>query len=118
MSVRLGTHATENADELALIADGMTPLSVDLADRFRAACLAEAQEHRGVVNPNAVTARLKANDPDVNVRRISALWSTAAAPDGYLDVTDCYVRIDGSISRGNGGKSVALRMWRDWPHAA
>lgn len=118
MSTRLSTHELDNRDELLLIADGMTPLSVDLAERFRDACLAEAREHDGWINPCAVTARLKADDPEVNTRRISALWSTAAAPDGYLDRTEHYVQIDGSVSRGNGNKSVALRLWRDWPHAA
>lgn len=119
MSARLATHELDNRDELALIADGMTPLSVDLAERFRDACLEEARATDGWVNPNAVTARLKAQDPDVNVRRVSALWSTAAVPDGgYLDVTDHYVQIDGSISRGNGGKSMPLRRWRDWPTSA
>lgn len=117
MSTRLATHELENRDELALIADGWTPLSVDLAERFRDACLAEARDHDGWINPNAVTARLKEQDPDVNVRRVSALWSTAAAKDGYLDVTEHYVQIDGSISRGNGGKSMSLRLWRDWPTA-
>ena len=115
---RLATHALDNRDELALIADGMTPLSVDLAERFRDACLAEAREHDGWINPNAVTGRLKAADPEVNVRRISALWSKAAAPDGYLDRTEHHVQIDGSVSRGNGNKSVALRFWRGWPAAA
>lgn len=118
MSTRLAAHALENEDELALIADGMTPLSVDLAEQFREACLAEAREHGGWINPCRVTARLKDRDADVNVRRISALWSTAAAPDGYLDRTEHYVQIDGSVSRGNSNKSVALRVWRDWPNAA
>lgn len=108
----LATHVLDDPDQLALIADNWTALATDLADRFRDACWAEAQTYGGLVHPNRVTARLVADDPDVNRRRISALWSTACAPSGYLDKTDIPCRIEGSVSRGNGNKSTTYRRWR------
>jgi hypothetical protein len=110
----LSTHPLDDPDQLALIADDWTSLAIDLADAFRDACYAEATEHDGWVNPCSVTARLKARDPEVNMRRVSALWSTACGRDGYLNRSDRLVQIDGSVSRGNGNKSVALRYWRGW----
>lgn len=114
MSIRLATHSLEDPDQLALIADDWTPLAVDLADRFRDACWAEAQAHDGWVHPCAVTARIKAADPEANMRRVSALWSVAAGRDGYLDKTDRPAPIDGSVSRGNGNKQAVYRRWRGW----
>jgi hypothetical protein len=113
MSTRLAAYPLDPdlLDELALIADTETPLGIDLADRFRAACRADAAEHGGWIHPNHVTARLVADDPDVNRRRISALWATAEAPGGYLRKTDEWRQIDGSVSKGNGNKSVRLRFW-------
>lgn len=108
----LGTHGVEEPDLLSLIADTWTPLGIDLADRFREACRAEADANDGWVHPCKVTARLKADDPDVNVRRISALWSTACGRDGYLDKTEREARLDGSVSRGNSNKSATYRKWR------
>lgn len=110
----LSTHALEDPDQLAIFADDWTPLAVDLTEAFKEACWAEARLHDGWVHPCKVTARLATADPDVNKRRISALWSTACGKDGYLDRTDRMVQIDGSVSRGNGNKSVALRYWRGW----
>lgn len=109
----LATHALEPAeyDVLALIADTVTPLGLDLADRFREACRAVAAENDGLIHPSRVTARLKAEVPDLNVRRVSALWATAEAPGGYLVKTDQWARLDGSVSRGNGNKSAPLRRW-------
>lgn len=109
----LATHplAPEEYDVLALIADAQTPLGIDLADKFREACRADAAEHDGLIHPSRVTARLKAQDPEVNVRRVSALWATAEAPGGYLVKTDTWARLDGSVSRGNGNKSAPLRRW-------
>lgn len=114
----LATHSLDDPDQLALIADNWTVLAVDLADRFRDACRAEALANDGWIHPCRVTARLKADDPDVNIRRVSALWSTAAAPDGYLDRTDVMAPLDGSVSRGNGNKSAPLRRWRGWNGSA
>lgn len=113
MSIHLASHPIDpdQLDMLALIADEHTPLGIDLADRFREACRAEANGCGGWVHPSRVTARLKADDPEVNMRRVSALWSTAEAPGGYLRKTDRESRIDGSVSRGNGNKTVRLRFW-------
>ncbi len=108
----LATHALPDPDQLALIADGWTATSIDLADRFREACRIEAATQRGWVHPSRVTARLKADDPDLNMRRVSALWATATGRDGYLDNTDHWRQIDGAVSKGNGNKSVRLRKWR------
>ena len=108
----LATHAVANPAKLALVADNWTPLGVDLADRFREACRIEAATNRGWVHPSRVAARLRADDPDLDPRRLSALWSTATAKAGYLDNTEHYRRIDGAVSKGNGGKSVRLRKWR------
>lgn len=110
----LNTHPLDDPDQLALIADNWTPLGIDLADAFREACRAEAEANDGWIHPCKVTARLVAADPDVNRRRISALWSTATARDGYLDNTQRPARLDGSVSRGNGGKSSHYRRWRGW----
>ena len=113
--MRLSTHSLEDPDQLALIADNWTTLAVDLADRFREACRAEAFAHDGWVHPCAVTARLKADDPDVNTRRISALWSTAVArKNGYLDQTKRPAQLDGAVSKGNGNKESTYRRWRGW----
>lgn len=108
----LSTHPLDEPDLLSLIADNWTPLGIDLADQFREACRLEAEANDGLVHPCRVTARLKANDPDVNTRRISALWSTACGRDGYLDKTKIPAQLDGTVSRGNGGKSSTYRKWR------
>jgi hypothetical protein len=110
----LSTHSLDDPDQLALIADNWTPLAVDLADAFREACWLEARVNDGWVHPCKVTARLKAADPDVNMRRVSALWSTACAADGYLDKTDRPAQLDGAVSKGNGNKSSTFRRWRGW----
>lgn len=112
--MRTSAHPVEDADQLALIGDNWTPLAVDLADRFRAACRAEALENDGWVHPCSVTGRLKAEDPDVNTRRISALWAPAAGRDGYLDKTERPARLDGAVSKGNGNKESTYRRWRGW----
>lgn len=110
----LSTHPLEDPDQLALIADNWTVLGVDLADRFKDACWREAQAHDGWVHPCHVTARIKAADPDANMRRVAALWSTATSRDGYLDNTDRPAKLDGSVSKGNGNKSATYRRWRGW----
>lgn len=114
---RLRTRPVEDPDQLALIADDLTPLGVGAAERFRAACWAEAQAHDGIVDPNRVRLRLlnRANQLDIEPRKYAALWSTAAAKAGYLDVlTHRLVPISGPGSRGNTNKSVPLRRWREW----
>src|SRR5690606_18043112 len=108
----LATYPVDAPDQLALIADGWTATSIDLADRFREACRIEAATNRGWVHPSRVAARLRADDPDLDPRRLSALWSTATAKAGYLDNTEHYRQIDGAVSKGNGNKSVRLRKWR------
>lgn len=109
----LATHSLQPVeyDVLALIADTVTPLGIDLADRFREACQAEAAAHDGLIHPSRVTARLKAEVPDLNIRRVSALWSTAEKPGGYLVKTETWAQLDGTVSRGNGNKSAPLRRW-------
>jgi hypothetical protein len=108
----LGSHPLDDPALLDLVADRWTPLAVDLADTFRAACRIEAATNAGWVHPSRVTARLKADDPELNMRRVSALWATATGRDGYLDNTEHWRQIDGAVSRGNGNKSVRLRRWR------
>lgn len=111
----LATHAVEDPDQLALIADVWTVTRERLAEEFHFACLLDAEAHDGWVNPNRVRAALIARfGDDYNPRQLSALWSTACARDGYLDKTDVLVRIEGEGSRGNGNKSVPMRRWRGW----
>ena len=110
----LSTHPLDDPDQLALIGDNWTSLGVDLAERFREACWEEARLHDGWVHPSSVTARIKAGEPEANMRRVSALWSTACAADGYLDKTDRPAQLDGAVSKGNGNKSSTFRRWRGW----
>ena len=111
----LGTHPVEEPDLLALIADPWTVTRERFADEFRKACFWAAHTADGWVDPSRVRTHLIANlGPDINKRQLSALWSTAAARDGYLDNTDQWVQIRGEGSRGNGNKSVRLRRWRGW----
>lgn len=106
----LATHPTTEPDLLDLIALDPTPLRANLAEKFRAACEAEALANDGWVNPNAVRLRLL-DDPDYNPRQYSALWSPACGRDGFLRKTDRLVQISGDGSRGNTNKSV---LWRRW----
>lgn len=104
----------DQMDLLTLVAHQHTPLGIELAEAFKEACWAEACEHDGWVDPNAVRARLHAQLGDFDPRRYSSLWAPACGKDGYLVKTDQLVPIVGEGSRGNGGKQVALRRWRDW----
>lgn len=119
--VALAVRPVDNGAELALFADDWTTIRKPLADLFRAACRAEADAHDGLVNPNAVRARVLADfaaglvecdDPEMNHRQYSALWGKACGRDGYLDKTDRPVPIDPKHSRGNGNKDVLYRRWR------
>lgn len=107
----LATHPLEDPDQVALWADGWTPLGKPFADRFRDACEAEALAHDGWVNPNNVRARLL-DELDFDPRTYSAQWGPACGRDGFLDKTDRLVQISGEGSRGNGNKSVRMRRWR------
>ena len=107
----LATHQLEDPDQLALIADDMTPLHKPFADAFREACEAEARNRDGWVDPSAVRQRLL-DHPSYNARQLSALWSTACARDGYLTKTNQPVQIHGEGSRGNTNKSTFWRRWR------
>lgn len=110
--VHLATQPVDDPDQLALIADDLTPLGQDAAQRFRDACHADALAHDGVVDPNRVRARLLVGGVlDINPRRYSALWSIASGRGGYLEKTTQYVDITGPGSRGNGNKRVPLRRW-------
>lgn len=123
-SLRFAPIDEETADLLALVSDPHTVTRKPLADIFRAACRAEAEANDGWVDPNRVRARVleafaaslvECDDPEMNHRQYSALWSTAAKRDGgYLDTTDVPVAIDPKNSRGNGGKGTTYRRWRDW----
>lgn len=117
----LATHAVNDPDQLALIADDLTPLGRLFADKFRDACEAEARidgfwhgagDHGPAeyVNPNAVRARLL-DDPDYEPRQYAALWSASSGRDGYLEKTDRLVQISGEGSRGNTNKSTFWRRW-------
>lgn len=113
----LAQSPVDEFDMLALIADGDTPLSMSFADRFRAACLADAQAHDGEVNPNRVRAAMLAGGKFSarEVRQYAGIWSKAAGLNGYLDVErDSLVPIDPEHSKRNGNKSVPLRRWRGW----
>lgn len=108
----LATHSVDDPDQLALIADDLTPLGKPFADKFRDACETEARMCGGWVDPNAVRIRLL-DEPDYNPRQYAALWSPACGRDGFLDKTDVPVRIEGEGSRGNGNKSTVFRKWRE-----
>lgn len=110
--LHLAASPVEDPDQLALIADDMTPLGKPFADKFRDACEAEARGHGGWVDPNAVRLRLL-HDVDYNPRQYAALWSTACARDGYLDKTDVPCPIAGEGSRGNTNKATTYRRWRE-----
>jgi hypothetical protein len=99
----LSTHdlGPDLLDELAQIRNDRTPAS--FADKFRAACEAEAAANGGWINPNLVRARLL-DEPDYEPRSYSAQWS---AP--WLTKTDHPVQIKGDGSRGNTNKST---FWR------
>lgn len=116
----LATHAVDDPDQLALIADDLTPLGRMFADKFRDACEAEARidgifEFGGSgpvdwVNPNKVRARLL-DDPDYEPRQYAALWSASSGRQGFLVKTDRLVQITGEGSRGNTNKSTFWRRW-------
>lgn len=114
----LATHDLEPnlLDELALIADPHTPTRKPFADKFRAACEAEADIDGlfdfdgagpfGWINPNRVRARLL-DEPDYRPRQYSSLWSSSFLAKADRDP----VQISGRGSRGNGNKSVPWRKW-------
>jgi hypothetical protein len=112
----LATHAVEDPDQLALIADDWTTLNKPFADAFRDACEAEARSAAvgsgGYlwINPSMVRARLL-DHPDYEPRQYAALWSTGCARGGYMVKTDEPVRITGEGSRGNLNKSTFWRRW-------
>lgn len=106
MSATLSTHDLEPnlLDELALIADPHTVTRKPFADKFRAACEAEAASDAcGYINPNKVRARLL-DEADYNPRQYAALWSST-----FLVKTDEPVQIRGEGSRGNTNKSTFYR---------
>lgn len=108
----LATSPVAEPDLLAVVADPWTPRGRTAADRFRAACHAEALAHDGRVDPNGVRERLLVGGVlDIDPRQYAALWSTACAPSGYLTKTDELVPIVGEGSRGNTNKSVRVRRW-------
>lgn len=109
----LATHALDpdQLDLLACITDTSTPLGSLHRDDFEAACRAVADSD-GTVNPNHVSACLHSRFGEVNPRWLSAMWSSACSKAGFMDRTDEWVQIDGTHSRGNGGKSVRLRRLR------
>lgn len=103
----------EDPDQLALIADDMTPLGQDHYELFLAACRAEADAHAGWVNPNRVRARLMTNgELQIDPRAYSAMWSRATGKSGPMVTHRTYlVPIVGKGSKGNGNKAVPMRKW-------
>jgi hypothetical protein len=110
----LASRPLEDPDQLALIADDWTPLAVDKAEAFKAACWADARAHDGWVHPNRVSSLLAVSLPDFDPRWFSARWAPACGRDGFLDKTDRLAPIDAAVSKGNGNKEVRLRRWRGW----
>ena len=111
--LHLAAQPVDEPDLLALIADEVTPLGKPFADAFRDACRKDAEAHDGYVHPSRVSALLHSAVGDFDPRRFSAMWAPACGRDGYLDKTDMLAPIDPTNSRGNGGKSVRLRRWRE-----
>jgi len=107
----LATHPGPNPDELTLIADPYTATGKPFADKFEAACRAEAALCGGCVDPTAVRLRLL-DEPDYNPRQFAGLWGHVCGRDGFLDKTDVPVRIAGRGSRGNSNKSTVFRRLR------
>lgn len=127
MSTTLSARPVNEPDLLTLLADEHTVTRKPLADMFRAACRTVAVEHDGWVDPNLVRARVledfaaglvECDDPELNHRQYSALWSPACGPNGFLDKTDRLVPINPTHSRGNGNKDVRYRRWRGWSDTA
>lgn len=107
----LSTHPVPNPDQLVLFADPFTATGKQFADKFEAACRAEADLCGGWVDPNAVRLRLL-DEPDYDPRQYAALWGHACGRDGFLDKTDVPVQIAGRGSRGNTNKSTVFRRLR------
>lgn len=112
MTTHLATHPIPDPDQLALIADDLTPIGRPFAEAFEAACLTDARRHLGLVHPSRVSAILRESYGDFDPRRFSAMWAPACGREGYLDKTDMLAPIDPEVSKGNGNKSVRLRRWR------
>lgn len=117
----LAVRPVEDPDQLALIADDLTPLGKPFADSFRDACKAEADVCGSFdgdnpagpvdwVNPSRVRALLL-DHPSYEPRQYAALWSVACARDGYLVKTAEPVAITGVGSRGNLNKNTFWRRW-------
>jgi hypothetical protein len=101
-------------DLLALVADNSTPLGRLHDLDFHAACIEDGRAHDGYVSTSRVSAILHRRLRDFNPRSLSAKWSGACGPDGFLDKTDIDDPIDPTHSRGNGNKSTKLRRLRGW----
>lgn len=110
----LSFSPTDDYDLLALVADPYSAPGKVRMDDFRQACLDDALAHRGWVHPSRVSARLHERFGELNPRSLSAKWAPACGPDGFLDKSDVLAPIDPTHSKGNGGKAVRLRRWRDW----
>lgn len=108
----LATRPVADPDQLALIADDLTPFGRPLADAFRDACRADAAAHDGMVHPSRVSSLLREAVGDFDPRRFSAMWAPACGRNGYLEKTDILADIDPEVSKGNGNKQVRLRRWR------
>ena len=99
---------TLTLDQLDLLATDPTPLFADDKARIRAAVLADADTHGGVIDPNRVREALSnKHGLDVRPRLLSATYhhlrcSGAISPDGWTENTD--------KRGGNAGKP--LRLYR------
>ena len=107
----LAVRPVADPDQLALIADDLTPLGKPFADSFRDACRRDALAHDGYVSTNRVSAILHAELGEVNARRLSAMWGPACGPKGFLVKTSIPEPIDPRHSKGNGNKDTKLRRW-------
>lgn len=114
MSVQLAATPVdgEQLDILNEVADTQTVLGSLHKEDFRAACVLDAAKHEGWVNPNRVSKILHDKFGEINARWFSAQWAPACGSNGFLDKTDVWVAIDGTHSKGNGGKTVRLRRLR------
>lgn len=108
----LAARPVDDPDQLALIADDLTPLGRPLAEAFRDACQADAAAHDGWVHPSRVSSLLHRQFGDFNPRQFSASWAPACGRDGFLVKTDVLADIDPEVSKGNGNKRLPLRRWR------
>lgn len=106
------TLAAFPMDELPFPSDESSPLAKLHAADFEEACRAVADD-AGWVNPNLVSAWLRAKWGEVDPRSYSGAWAGACGRNGFMDThREVQVPIDGRHSKGNGNKSLPMRRLR------